>query len=262
MVEIRDLTFSYTGGTAVFERFSWMINRGESWAVIGPSGCGKTTLLYLLAGLICPNSGELRVGGESLRRPRPKTGLILQDYGLLPWASVRANAALGLRVRAFYGPDGLHSPSGEPVGEIWPRVDFWLKRLGLEKVATHYPSQVSGGQRQRAAIARTLVLQPDLLLTDEPFSSLDAPTRESLQSLLLDLQGEQGLTSIVVTHSIEEAAFLGRRILFLGRPPQRRTVVLDNREGAAGHRDRAHPAYREMCDRLRNLLDAAIRGPG
>jgi NitT/TauT family transport system ATP-binding protein len=169
---------------------------------------------------------------------------------------------LGLRLRAFYGPDGLHSPAGEPVSEIWPRVDFWLKRLGLDQVAHRYPTQVSGGQRQRAAIARTLVLQPDLLLMDEPFSSLDAPTRESLQSLLLDLQGEQGLTSVVVTHSIEEAAYLGRRILFLGRLPQQRTVVLDNLEGGPTHRDRAHPAYREMCDRLRSLLDTVIQGSG
>ncbi|MGD0575286.1 MAG: ATP-binding cassette domain-containing protein [Anaerolineales bacterium] len=262
MVEARDLTFAYPGGAEIFALFSWQIERGETWAVIGPSGCGKTTLLYLLAGLIWPSSGELRIGGECLRRPRPDTGLILQDYGLLPWATLRANAALGLRVRTFYGPDGLHSPSGEQVGDIWPRVDFWLKRLGLEEIASHYPSQVSGGQRQRAAIARTLVLRPDLLLMDEPFSSLDAPTRESLQSLMLDLQAEQGLTSIVVTHNIEEAAFMGRRILFLGRPPQRQGVVLANPGAGPLYRDRRHPAYREMCDRLRKMLDATIQGSG
>jgi NitT/TauT family transport system ATP-binding protein len=262
MVEASDLCFAYPGGAKVFDGFSWQIDRGETWAVIGPSGCGKTTLLYLLAGLICPSCGELRVGGEGLRRPRPGTGLILQDHGLLPWASLRANAALGLRVRAFYGPDGLHSPHEKQVGDIWPRVDSWLKRLGLEEFASRYPSQVSGGQRQRAAIARTLVLQPDLLLMDEPFSSLDAPTRESLQSLMLDLQAEQGLTSVVVTHSIEEAAFMGRRILFLGRPPQRQAVVLDNPAAGHGVRDRSDPAYGEMRGRLRGLLDAAIQGSG
>jgi len=253
MIEVDGLTFAYTPGHPVFDRFSWKVEAGEAWAVIGPSGCGKTTLLYLLAGLRMPTSGSIRIAGEPLARPRPTTGLILQDYGLLPWATVRENAALGLRLREFYGPDGRHAPTNEVVGIIAERVSFWLERLGIESVADKYLSQISGGQRQRAAIARTLVLRPDLLLMDEPFASLDAPTREDLQNLAVELRAEQKLTTIIVTHNIEDAAFLGERILVLARPPHREPVVVEN--PAAGQADyRAQAAFLDKCNELRRLL--------
>ena len=144
MIKLESLTFSYPNGAPVFVRFDWMVLRGESWAVIGPSGCGKTTLLYLLAGLRFPTSGRVLIDGKSLIRPRPHTGLILQDYGLLPWATVQQNAELGLRVRTFYGPDGKHAPE-----DFQPsvRVDPWLDRLGLAPFTNKYPGQISGGQR-------------------------------------------------------------------------------------------------------------------
>jgi ABC-type nitrate/sulfonate/bicarbonate transport system ATPase subunit len=252
MIETRHLTFAYTAGRPVFDHFSWRINVGEAWAVIGPSGCGKTTLLYLLAGLRTPTSGRILVAGEPLTRPRPTTGLILQDYGLLPWATVRENAALGLRLREFYGPDGRHAPANEVVGIIAERVDAWLERLDIASVADKYPGQVSGGQRQRTAIARTLVLRPDLLLMDEPFASLDAPTREDLQNLTVELRGEQKLTTIVVTHNIEDAAFLGERILVLAKPPHHEPVIVENPAGQAGYR--AQPAFLDKCNELRRLL--------
>ena len=182
MASLAAVTFGYAPGLPVFEDFSWEMGPGEAWAVLGPSGCGKTTLLYLLAGLLRPQSGEVRLAGAPLRRPRPATGLILQDYGLLPWATVRQNAALGLDIRRFYGPDGKHAP---PTLQDFLDVDALLNRLGLAEVGGQYPQQISGGQRQRTAIARTLALQPDLLLMDEPFSSLDAPTRQSLQRLVI-----------------------------------------------------------------------------
>ncbi len=185
MIVLDTLTYAHAQGNPIFEDYSWKVDQGEAWAVLGPSGCGKTTLLYLLAGLRFPARGRLLIGGQPLSRPRPHTGLILQDYGLLPWATVRQNAELGLRIRSFYGPDGKHSPE-----DLHPdlEVDPWLERLGLLPVADKYPGQISGGQRQRTAIARTLALKPDLLLMDEPFSSLDAPTRESLQNLTLELK--------------------------------------------------------------------------
>jgi ABC-type nitrate/sulfonate/bicarbonate transport system ATPase subunit len=253
MIEVDSLTFAYTPGHPVFERFSWRVEAGEAWAVIGPSGCGKTTLLYLLAGLRMPTGGTICIAGEPLARPRPTTGLILQDYGLLPWATVRENAGLGLRLREFYGPDGRHAPANEVVGLIAERVNLLLNRLDIASIADKYPGQISGGQRQRTAIARTLVLRPDLLLMDEPFASLDAPTREDLQNLAVELQREQQLTTVIVTHNIEDAAFLGERILVLARPPHRAPVVVENpAAGQAGYRSQS--AFLDKCNELRKLL--------
>ena len=254
MIKLNDLTFAYSGQPPLFEGYSWQAARGESWAVLGPSGCGKSSLLYLLAGLQLPTSGEVQVGGEVLRRPRPRTGLILQDYGLLPWATVRANVRLGLRLRGFYGPDGRHAPRDEVVKDIDQHVGGWLQRLGLEAVAESYPGQISGGQRQRTAIARTLALSPDLLLMDEPFASLDAPTRQDLQDLTMQLRQERGLTLVLVTHAIEEAALLGQRVLVLGRPPHRQLQVIDNPGGGVpAHRGTA--AYDQACASLRAALE-------
>jgi NitT/TauT family transport system ATP-binding protein len=252
MIELDSITYAYAQHTPVFQRFSWQAGRGEAWSVLGPSGCGKTTLLYLLAGLRFPNEGRLLVDGHALNRPRPHTGLILQDYGLLPWATVRQNAELGLRIRGFYGPDGTHAPEDfQPSVE----VDPWLERLGLSDHKDKYPGQLSGGQRQRTAIARTLAMQPDLLLMDEPFSSLDAPTRESLQNLTLELWAEQNLTLVVVTHNIEEAAILGSKILLLGQPPNTQTRVIENPGAAqAGFRDSEE--YMDLRRELRQRMEA------
>src|SRR5512139_329367 len=225
MIDLKSVTFAYPHTPPLFDDFSLHISRGETWSILGPSGCGKTTLLYLLTGLRQPVSGQILVDGETLTHPRPRSGLILQDYGLLPWCTVRENVGLGLRVRDFYGEDGRHAPVNfQPVND----VSYWLKRLGIDEVADKYPSQVSGGQRQRAAIARTLALEPDLLLMDEPFSSLDAITRGDLQNLTLSLCAEQNLTLVIVTHAIEEAAVLGGKILLLGEPPNRAARIFDN----------------------------------
>ncbi len=256
MIEVDGLTFHYPDGTAVFEGFTWRVAAGEAWAVLGPSGCGKTTLLYLLAGLRLPGGGAVRIGGERIARPRPRTGLILQDFGLLPWATVRDNVALGLRIRGFYGPDGKHAPAGEAVTVRREITQAWLDRLGLSHVAGNYPAQISGGQRQRTAIARTLALQPDLLLMDEPFAALDAPTREDLQNLTLRLRAETGLTTVVVTHTIEEAALLGAQVLVLGRLPNRTPRLVPN-PGAADPAFRSSPEYAAACAGLRRELEAA-----
>jgi ABC-type nitrate/sulfonate/bicarbonate transport system ATPase subunit len=229
MISLERLTFTFQNGQTIFQDFSWKVGRGEAWVVLGPSGCGKTTLLYLLAGLRQPTAGQVVIDGQPLLRPRPKTGLILQEYGLLPWATVRENASLGLKIRGFYGPDGTHAPKEySPVLE----ADPWLERLGLAPYKDKFPGQISGGQRQRTAIARTLALSPDLLLMDEPFSSLDAPTREDLHRLTLELWAEQKLTLVTVTHAIEEAGILGQKILLLGHPPHSTPDVIDNPSGA------------------------------
>ncbi len=214
----------------------------------------------LLAGLLHPQSGDIMIGGQQVTRPRPRTGLILQDYGLLPWATVRENVALGLRIWQFYGPDGQHMPSDAPIvdyAETQAWVTYWLERLGIAEQAEKYPGQISGGQRQRAAIARTLVLRPDLLLMDEPFSALDAPTRESLQMLTLGLCAEASLTVVLVTHAIEEAAFVGQKILLLGRAPACSAQVVRNLHPVEAQYRRAE-AYQETCSRLRERLGAGL----
>jgi ABC-type nitrate/sulfonate/bicarbonate transport system ATPase subunit len=251
MIQIHDLTFSYPNQPPVFQDFSWQVEAGETWAIIGPSGCGKSTLLYLLAGLRLPSVGQVLIHQKEITRPRPKTGLIIQEYGLLPWATVSDNIGLGLKIRAFYGPDGTHAPK-----DFNPSIDIepWLTRLHLREHRHKYPAQLSGGQRQRTAIARTLALQPDLILMDEPFASLDAPTRETLQQLTLDLGAEGRLTMLIVTHAIEEAAFLGEKILVLGQPPNSSPFIITNpHAGEDGFRH--SPAYTQICRQLRAALD-------
>ena len=230
-IRLTGLSFRYAQETTpVFEGFDWRVGHGEVWAVVGPSGCGKSTLLYLLAGLRRPQAGDLLVGGYPVPRPRASTGLILQDHGLLPWATVRDNATLGLRIGQFYRNKQGRADQPRPYPPLLPpaEADRWLERLGIAHLGAKYPAQLSGGQRQRVAIARALALRPDLLLMDEPFSSLDAAIRHDLQRLVLALQAELGLTTVIVTHSVDEAALLGRRILLLRQPPNHTALVLDN----------------------------------
>ena len=251
MIQIRNLTFSYPNHNPIFQNFNWNVERGETWAILGPSGCGKSTLLYILAGLLFPNEGEILIKGIHLERPRPHTGLIIQEYGLLPWATVRQNVELGQRVRNFYGPDGKHTPMDfQPDSSS----ESWMERLQIHTLADKFPSQLSGGQRQRTAIARTLALEPDLLLMDEPFSSLDAPTREKLQNLILELQNEQSLTLLIVTHTIEEAAILGKKILLLGDPPSRIPNIIEN-PGAGSQFYREKKEYTALVSSLREKME-------
>lgn len=256
MIRIQNLTFAHPGREPVFKGIDLSIEKGASWAVIGPSGCGKSTLLYLLAGLLKPSGGEVWIGTERITRPRPKTGLVLQDHGLMPWATVRENANLGLRIRSFYGPDGRHAPRETEcvAGEGDARVFFWLKRLGIDHLADKYPLHLSRGQRQRTAIARSLVLEPDLLLLDEPFSALDAPTREELRAVVESLGRETGLTRVIVTHDIEEAVIMGEKILVFPREtPIRPPVVIEN-ECLGTPNPATFERFPAQCGNLRALL--------
>ncbi|MDX1709099.1 MAG: ATP-binding cassette domain-containing protein [Desulfobacterales bacterium] len=255
MVNIKDLTFAYSGQPPIFNGYQLEIDRGEALSIIGPSGCGKTTFLYLLAGLRHPQSGSIMVDGSPITRPRPRSGLVLQDHGLLPWQTVRENARLGLTIWEFYGSDGRHAPIDATLSpqEADHRVDGWLAKLGIEKLSDQYPLQLSRGQRQRTAIARTLAMQPDLLLMDEPFSALDAPTREDLQQFIIDLHAGTDLTYVIVTHDIEVAVVMGKKILVLEKGCNQKPQLVENTCAglAAG---RLLDEFQQTCEAVRQLL--------
>lgn len=219
------------------------LSDGDSVAIIGSSGCGKSTLLLTIAGLVSPTGGVVEVGGEPVAGPRIHTSLILQDFGLLPWKTVLQNAELGLKIR--------HHPSGERR----KRAIEALHRVGLDEFFDLYPSELSGGMRQRLALARALALDADLLLMDEPLSALDALTREDLQDLLLALWRDRGHTAVLVTHSIEEAVYLGRRVVVMTPRPGRVASVVDN-PGMGSESYRQTPEFYEKCAELRAMLAA------
>ncbi|MCE5191535.1 MAG: ATP-binding cassette domain-containing protein [Actinomycetia bacterium] len=245
-VSVRDLAITYAGvgrDVRALDGLSLEVADGEPIAIIGPSGCGKSTLLLALAGLLPADGGKVIIGGEPVTGPRRRTALILQDFGLLPWKTVAHNAGLGLEIR------------GADAGTRRAVVAEALERLGLAEFAEAYPGELSGGMRQRLALARALALDADLLLMDEPLSALDALTREDLQNLLLEIWRQRGHTAVLVTHSIEEAVFLGRRVVVLSPRPGRVAAVVDNvGMGEDGYRDT--PAFLERCVELRRILAA------
>ncbi len=204
MINIRNLRINYGNETAL-ENINLNILKNKTYAIIGPSGCGKTTLLYAMAGLIVPFEGKVLINGEEIRKIRRETAVILQNGGLLPWKTTWDNVSLGLEARKLD-----KSAVNRSVASI-------LEELGILEHKDKYPSQLSGGQKQRAAIARSLVLEPDLLLMDEASSALDAINREHIQNLILRLYKKKTVTMVMVTHSIEEAVFLGQSIVIMER---------------------------------------------
>ncbi|AEG61439.1 ABC transporter ATP-binding protein [Desulforamulus ruminis] len=245
MVRVTELAFNYgekDSRVQALRDISFAIPRGSTCAIIGPSGSGKSTLLYLLSGLLEGYSGQVLVDGDRVYRGRRETALILQDHGLLPWKKVWDNAALGLDIRKV--PENIKRE----------KISAILKELGLWEMKDRYPSQLSGGQRQRVGIARALALDPDLLLMDEPFSSLDALTREALQKQLLHIWLKDRITIMLVTHSIEEAVFLGQKIIVLSAHPGRIAKIVDNpRAGTPEYRK--NQEFYQMATGLRELLE-------
>lgn len=229
------------GPTEALRDISFSLESGESLAILGPSGAGKSTLLGIIDGLLKPTSGDVRMDGQVLTRPRARTGLILQDLGLMPWKTVLDNAALGLLVR------------GIPKDQARSRAAAQLEAVGLKKAADRYPAELSGGMKQRLALARAMVLDVDLLLMDEPLSALDALLRQDMQDEFMRLKKEHGYAQILVTHSVEEAVLMGKRVIVMGEEPGRIIEILDN----PGAED---PSYRDseqslaVCVQLRQLL--------
>jgi ABC-type nitrate/sulfonate/bicarbonate transport system ATPase subunit len=243
-LEFDDIGMTYEGSdrsVRPLDALSLSVAEGEPVAVIGPSGCGKSTLLLIAAGLLAPTGGAVRVGGSAVDGSRRETALILQDFGLLPWKTVEANAALGLTVR------------GVARAETRKRAADALERVGLGEFARAYPVELSGGMRQRLALARAVALDADLLLMDEPLSALDALKREDLQDVLLGLWQRRGHAQVLVTHSIEEAVFLGRRVVVMSPRPGRVSAIVENPGmGSAGYR--ASEEFFRVAVQLRTSL--------
>ncbi|HEX9092520.1 MAG TPA: ABC transporter ATP-binding protein [Coriobacteriia bacterium] len=245
-VAVEGLSVTYRGGSGDLTALAGVdlaLSSGDAVAVIGPSGCGKSTLLLTMAGLIAPTAGSVIVAGEDVVRPRLRTALILQDFGLLPWKTALANAELGLAIRRHLSVERRR------------RAVDALERVGLGEFLKSYPAELSGGMRQRVALARALALDADLLLMDEPLSALDALTREDLQDLLLTLWRDRGHTAILVTHSIEEAVYLGRKVVVISPRPGRVACVVDN-PGMGDPAYRDTETFYERCAHLRRLLAA------
>ena len=198
------------GPVPVVSEASLAIDRNSLVVFLGPSGCGKTTLMRMAGGLDTPSSGTIRLDGEAVTKPGRRRGMVFQSYSSFPWLTVQGNIAFGMRYR-----NDLTAAEGAE------RVRHYLKLIGLEDFAGSYPNRISGGMRQRVAIARTLAAGSDVLLMDEPFGALDALTRERLQVELRQIQAEEAKTIIFITHDVEEAVFLADRIILFSARPAR-----------------------------------------
>lgn len=212
-------TFPIRGVTdeifTALDRFSLDVRPGELLSLVGPSGCGKSTLLDLLGGLTLPTSGSIQIDGIPVNGPGLDRGIVFQQYALLPWRTAQANVELGLEAK------------GIPRRQRAAKAKEFLALIGLDGFAGRYPHELSGGMKQRVAIARSLAFDPDVLLMDEPFAALDAQTRESLQQELLRIWRATGKTIIFITHGIEEAVFLGQRVAVMTSRPGRIKQVVD-----------------------------------
>lgn len=225
MISVRSVTVDYGRGTKTVravEDVSLDIAQGESLALIGPSGCGKTSLLFAMAGLHQPVSGTIEIGGVPVSGPRKEIALILQNAGLLPWKTVLQNANLSLLLNKEYP------------GKT---ADAVLDELGVGGVKSRFPSELSEGMKRRVGVARALSTSPSVMLMDEPLASLDTLTKERIQNLFLELWRQHQFSLVLVTHDIEEATFLGQRIVVLTERPARIKMVV-------GNPNMGDPAYR------------------
>jgi NitT/TauT family transport system ATP-binding protein len=242
------------GGNHILDGIDLSVDEHEFVCIIGTSGGGKTTLLRSVAGLLPPAGGSVRLDGADIIGPTPRISMVFQHFGLFPWKTVRTNVEYGLRVqgRTGYGD----------------RVDELLEIMNLTHAQHRYPHQLSGGMKQRVGIARALSMEPELLLLDEPFSAVDAITREVLQNEVLQLwERNEGMTAMLITHDVDEAILMADRIVVLCGPPGR--IILDVENPISRPRDiqeiRGHADYistrRRLWDALKNRTDDATSAP-
>jgi len=233
------------GSVIAFRNVDLQIRNQEVLCVVGPSGCGKTTLLRCIGGLLAPSSGQVFINGLAVDCPREGVAIVFQHFGLLPWKSVVDNVAFGLRI------------AGAPREMIAERLDHYIQLVGLAGFENHYPYQLSGGMQQRVGLARALAIDPEILLMDEPFASVDAQTREVLQEELLQLHERERKTMIFITHSIDEAIILGDRVAVMASRPGRIKEILTM--DFARPRDPAAVRAQSRYTELRNHIWEELR---
>jgi len=245
MIEMRDIKLDYRtpeGHTRLaLSNVDLRVPEGQLLCVVGPSGCGKTSLLNLMAGFLKPTEGSVLFDGEPVTGPGPDRGVVFQEPTLFPWLTVWGNVAFGLRRKGCSRRD------------VTNRTAEALALVGLAGHEDAYPHALSGGMRQRAAIARVVVLEPRAMLMDEPFSALDANARERLQDELIRIWEETRRTIVYVTHSVEEAAYLGDRVIVVAPPPD--SIVDDVTVDIPRRRERGADVLAFMTSKLRRTLD-------
>lgn len=232
--------FNEKESKSVLSDVSFELPFHDSLAIVGPSGCGKTTLILTIAGLLGPTAGSVIFQDEAVNGPNRDIALVLQEYGLFPWKTVAANITLGAKI--------------QKINVSAKRLEAMKKDLDIEGLDHLYPAQLSGGQRQRVALARAFLTNPLLLLLDEPFAAIDTVTRERLQNQLLVSFKRWEFSYIIVTHNIEEAVFLGRKIIVLtNERPSIKTIIDNPAMGDTDYRDKA--AFFELTTSLRKILE-------
>ena len=245
IVEVKEVGKIYDGVVEALTEINLALPQGKLSTLLGPSGCGKTTLLKIIAGLISPSRGEVWVKGQRVDGPGPERAFVFQDFALLPWANVLRNVAFGLELRGT---------SKEDRQEIARKH---IAEVGLKSFESSYPHQLSGGMRQRVGLARALAVDADIILMDEPFSSVDEQTRRKFQEELLDLLRHKKKTVIFVTHSIEEAAYLSDQIVLLSPRPGTISKIIQpdiDRPGKNPDEIRRDKNYLDTVDEIWQIL--------
>ncbi len=246
-IEVQEVSKRFAarqGEVLALDRISLQVQEGDFLSILGPSGCGKSTLLFIVAGLEEPTQGQVLCRGRRVVGPGRERNVVFQEYALFPWRTVRDNVAIGL--------EGHLSAA-----EVRQRAGEFLNLVGLSGFEAHYPHQLSGGMRQRTALARSLAMGPEVLLMDEPFAAVDAQTREGLQQELLRIWERARMTVLFVTHSIEEAIYLAQRVLVMTARPGRVKAIIDvDAEYPRGYHFRTSGLAGKLRSEIHDLLQA------
>lgn len=252
---IKDLSRTYegkNGKVTAIEHVNLEVRKSEFVMIVGPSGCGKTTLINIIGGLDHATTGEVLLDGKEVKGPGPDRGMVFQGYSLFPWLTVQKNVEFGLKMKKI------------PADERARIAKKYIDIVGLTGFENALPKQLSGGMKQRVAIARTLANEPEVLLMDEPFGALDAQTRVVMQELLADISRKTGTTILFITHDIDEAVLLGERIYVMSRRPGTiKDVIEVNIPGERNHNSLVLPEFLETKKKIMDMLwqesnDAAL----